>query len=90
MATLKLGIVGAGFVANFHARAVRQVRNIEIAGITALRGAEALSGYVRQHNLGEGRVFPGVREMAKQVDAIAVFAPNYVRVEIVEEIVEAV
>jgi len=90
MATLKLGIVGAGFVANFHARAARQVRNIEITGITALKGAEALSGYVRQHNLGEGRVFPNVREMTKQVDAIAVFAPNYVRVEIVEEIVEAV
>ena len=90
MATLKLGIVGAGFVANFHARAVRQVRNIEIAGITALKGAEALSGYVRQQNLGEGRVFPNVKEMAKQVDAIAIFAPNYVRVEIVEEIVEAV
>ena len=90
MATLKLGIVGAGFVANFHARAARQVRNIEITGITALKGAEALSGYVRQHNLGEGRVFPNVREMTKQVDAIAVFAPNYVRVEIVEEIVDAV
>ena len=90
MTTLKLGIVGAGFVANFHARAARQVRNIEITGITALKGAEALSGYVRQHNLGEGRVFPNVREMTKQVDAIAVFAPNYVRVEIVEEIVEAV
>jgi len=90
MATLKLGIVGAGFVANFHARAARQVRNIEITGITALKGAEALSGYVRQHNLGEGQVFPNVKEMAQQVDAIAIFAPNYVRVEIVEEIVEAV
>jgi len=90
MATLKLGIVGAGFVANFHARAARQVRNIEITGITALKGAEALSGYVRQHNLGEGQVFPNVKEMAQQVDAIAIFAPNYVRVEIVEEIVEVV
>lgn len=90
MATLKLGIVGAGFVANFHARAARQVRNIEITGITALKGVEALSGYVRQHNLGEGQVFPNVKEMAQQVDAIAIFAPNYVRVEIVEEIVEVV
>jgi predicted dehydrogenase len=29
--TLKLGIVGAGFVAKFHARALKQVRDVEIA-----------------------------------------------------------
>ena len=32
MQTLKLGIVGAGFVAHFHARALTQVRQVEIAG----------------------------------------------------------
>ena len=53
MPTLKLGIVGAGFAAQFHARAIQQVRNIEIAGITALKGAEALSAFVKHNHLGK-------------------------------------
>lgn len=90
MKTLKLGIVGAGFVANFHARAITQVRNMEIAGITAPKGAEALSATVQQHGLGAGTVYLNVAEMAKHVDAIAIYAPNFARVEIVEQIVDAV
>jgi predicted dehydrogenase len=90
MAALKLGIVGAGFVANFHTRALTQVRNMEVAGVTALKGAEALSATVKKHGLGEGVVYPNLGEMAKHVDALAVYAPNFVRLEIVEQIVEAV
>jgi predicted dehydrogenase len=90
MATLKLGIVGAGFVANFHVRALRQVRSVEVAGIHALAGAEALSATVKKWGVGSGTVYASIEEMARQVDAIAVFAPNFARVEIVEHIVEAV
>jgi predicted dehydrogenase len=32
---LKLGMVGAGFVAKFHARAIMQVRNIQIDGVVS-------------------------------------------------------
>jgi ornithine cyclodeaminase/alanine dehydrogenase-like protein (mu-crystallin family) len=35
--TFKVGLVGAGFIARFQTLALRQVRGIEIAGITALR-----------------------------------------------------
>ncbi len=90
MTTLKLGIVGAGFVANFHARAITQVRSIEIDGITALKGAESLSAYVHSNQLGKGRVYPSVGEMAKHVDAIAIYIPNYARLAVLEEIVDAV
>ncbi|MFN2108040.1 MAG: Gfo/Idh/MocA family oxidoreductase [Anaerolineae bacterium] len=90
MPTIKLGIVGAGFVANFHTRAIKQVRTMEIAGITALKGAEALSATVQKHGLGAGTVYPNVAEMAKHVDAIAVYVPNFARVETVEQIVDAV
>ncbi|MGC9393618.1 MAG: Gfo/Idh/MocA family protein [Anaerolineae bacterium] len=90
MPTVKLGIVGAGFVANFHARAIKQVRTMEIAGITALKGAEALSATVEKHGLGAGTVYPNVAEMAKHVDAIAIYVPNFARVETVEQIVDAV
>jgi predicted dehydrogenase len=89
---LKLGMVGAGFVATFHARALMQVRGMEIAGITSRTAARAaeFSTMVKKNGLGEGVVYPSVAEMANHVDAIAIYAPNFVRVEIVEQIVDAV
>jgi len=92
MSTLKLGLVGAGFVARFHCRALKQVRGVEVAGITSRTSAsaEALASMVRNSGLGEGVVYTSVTEMADHVDAIAIYAPNFARVEIVEEIVEAV
>ena len=90
MAALKLGIIGAGFVANFHVRALTQVRNMEVAGITAYKGAEALSTAIKKFGLGEGKVYPGVGELAKHVDAVAVYVPNFARIEVVEQIVDAV
>jgi predicted dehydrogenase len=90
MTTLKLGIIGAGFVANFHARALRQVRNVEVAGIHALKGAEQLSAAVISYGLGPGTVYSSVAELVKHVDAVAIYAPNFARVELVEQVVEAV
>ena len=90
METLKIGIVGAGFVANFHCRAIMQVRNMEVAGVTALQGAEALSAFVKENGLGEGTVYPDVGTMAHHVDAVAIYVPNFARIETMEQIVEAV
>ena len=66
MSTLKLGIVGAGFVAHFHARALTQVRNIEVAGISSLKNAESLSGFVKSNHLGEGEIYPDAGELANR------------------------
>jgi predicted dehydrogenase len=90
MSTLKLGIVGAGFIAHFQARALTQVRSIEVAGISSLMNAESLSGFVKNNDLGEGTIYPNVGELAKHVDALAIFVPNFAKVETVEAIVDAV
>jgi predicted dehydrogenase len=92
MQTLKLGIIGSGFVAQFHARALEQVRRVEIAGVTSRTraNAERFSEMVRDKGLGAGVVYPSITAMAEHVDAIAIYAPNFVRVEMVEEIVDAV
>jgi len=91
MAKLKLGMVGAGFVAKFHARALMQVRDVEIAGVTSRTRASAgeFSRMVRENGLGEGTAYASISEMANHVDAIAIYAPNFARVETVEEIVDA-
>jgi predicted dehydrogenase len=88
--TLKLGMIGSGFVATFHAKAIAQIRNIHIDGITGGRGAAKLSEMVKTDGLGKGIVYSDIAEMANHVDAIAIFAPNFARLEIVESIVDAV
>jgi predicted dehydrogenase len=92
MKTLRLGMIGAGFVAHFHARALEQVRDVEIAGITSRTWARAeeLAMSVRARGLGEALVHESVEDLAKGVDALVICAPNDARVEIMEEIARAV
>jgi len=45
---------------------------------------------VKANGLGEGIVYPSIAEMANHVDAVAIYAPNFARVEHVEQIVDAV
>jgi predicted dehydrogenase len=66
------------------------VRNIEVAGISSLKNAESLSGFVKNNHLGEGVIYPDVGELAKHVDAVAIFVPNFAKVETVAAIVDAV
>src|SRR5262245_17872873 len=87
---MKLGFIGAGFVARFQAVAISQVRGLEIAGLTRRRGSEALAEYCRRHGLGAPSIYDSIGEMARHVDAIAIYVPNYCRIEVMEEIVAAV
>ena len=90
MKKLRYGIIGGGFLAAFQLRALREVPGVEVAGFVSRDPLDELAAYVQRHNLGEGRVFGSIKEMAPQVDVLAIFAPNFARVEIVEEIAEAV
>jgi len=92
MPALRVGFVGAGFIAKFQAQAIAQIRNVDVAGVTSRTRAhaEALADQVRAAGIGEGVVYESISAMAPYVDAIAIYAPNYLRVEMMEEIVEAV
>jgi len=87
---LKLGFIGAGFIAHFHARALQNVRGAELAGVFALKGSEELSSLARETGIGECAVCSDIAELCACCDAVAVLAPNPVRLEIVEQISEAV
>jgi predicted dehydrogenase len=92
MQRLRLGIIGAGFITHFQARAIQQLRNIDIAGITSRTraSAESAAAYARELGVGEAVVYDSVAEMANHVDAIAIYAPNFARVELMEQIAAAV
>lgn len=90
MSILRYGMVGGGFVAAFHLRALQQVRGFEVAGFVSKDPLDELVSYVHEHRLGEGRVFESVEELAQNVDVAAIFVPNFVRLEVVEQLVDAV
>jgi predicted dehydrogenase len=87
---LKIGMIGAGFVAGFHERALRSVRIANFAGVCAPKGAEALAQVARQNQLGDTQVYATVADLAKAVDVVCVFAPNFARLEIMRQIAQAV
>ncbi|KPL09323.1 hypothetical protein AMJ85_06825 [candidate division BRC1 bacterium SM23_51] len=89
MKTLKVGTVGAGFVARFQATAMTQVRGMELSGVVAPEGAKELQAFAREKNLGPCRIYKTVTEMAKNVDAVAIYCPNYVRLDVMEEVAAA-
>ncbi|MFO7691476.1 MAG: Gfo/Idh/MocA family oxidoreductase [Vicinamibacterales bacterium] len=88
--SLKYGFVGAGFIARFQLAAIRQLRGIEVVGVTAPQGAPELASMAREWGVGDAAVYGSIAEMAKHVDCVAVFAPNDARIAVVEEIVQAV
>ena len=87
---LKIGMVGAGFVAGFHERALCSVRGAEIAGVCAPEGADALARQAHEDGLGRTEVFENVAEMCEAVDVVCIFAPNPVHIEIMRNIAKAV
>jgi len=87
---MKLGFIGSGFIARFQATAIQQVRGLEIAGLVRRRGSEALAELCRNRGLGDAKIYDSVGEMAKHVDAIAIYVPNYARIEVMQQVAAAV
>lgn len=92
MERLRLGIIGAGYLAHFQASALEWVRGIDLVGVTSRsrQSAERLAAVAREKQLGDCQAYDSITEMCNHCDAVAIFAPNFARVEHVEEIVAAV
>ena len=86
---LKIGMIGAGFVAGFHAKSLRSVRGAKLAGVCSPEGAEKLAKTAREDGLGNTRVFETTAELCKAVDVVAIFAPNFARLHIMRDIAKA-
>ena len=87
---LKIGMIGAGFVAGFHERALRSVRGVELAGVCAPQGANALAKRAEEDGLGKTRVFENIADLCAAVDVVCIFAPNFVHLEVMRSIAKAV
>ncbi len=90
MDTLRYGLVGGGFITQFHLRALEQVRGVDVAGLTSRTPPHELAASARARGLGEATVYADVGEMAHHVDVIALYNPNFARLETMEQIAAAV
>jgi predicted dehydrogenase len=90
MKSFKLGFIGAGFIAKFQAKALQFVRGVDLTAVYALKGAEDLAAFARDNGLGDCKVCESIADICNSCDAVAVFAPNFARIEIVEQIRDAV
>ncbi len=90
MDTLRYGFVGAGFITQFHLRALEQVRGIDVVGLTSRTPPHDLAASVRARGLGDAVVYDNVREMAAHVDVVVICSPNFDRISTMEQIAAAV
>ena len=90
---LGVGIVGGGFNAKFHIRSWTGVRDADIVGIVDKNEetARLAAGLIQKLRVGEGRIFRSITDMVADpvVDAVWICIPNFVRLEVMEEIVHA-
>ncbi len=90
MERFKLGFIGAGFISQFQATALQGLRDADLVGVYAPEGAEALSAFSKKIGVGECTVYNSIEDVCNASDAVAVFAPNYVRIEVFQAIADAV
>jgi predicted dehydrogenase len=91
---LGIGIIGGGFVARFHIRSWVGVRNADILGVVSRQDntAEEAAALARRLGVGDAKVYRSITDMVADpaIDALWICAPNFARIEVMEEIVQAV
>ncbi|MGJ8573289.1 MAG: Gfo/Idh/MocA family protein [Hoeflea sp.] len=88
--TLNIGIIGTGFIAEFHLRSMLGVRNVMVAGVYS-RSAENRARYSRlatDLELGPCKPFATLEAMLQDdgIDAVWILSPNHTRLDIMRTI----
>lgn len=87
---LRIGFVGAGFMARFHLQSLLGVRNVVVAGVTSARAErrEAFAADADKQGLGPCTAFADLAAMLASgtVDAIWIASPNDTRLAVMREI----
>ena len=91
---LGVGIIGGGFVGKFHIRSFVGVRDADVLGVVSRRDGtgEEAAALARMLGVGDATPYDSITAMIADpaIDALWICAPNFVRIEVMEEIVHAV
>jgi predicted dehydrogenase len=89
-ATLRIGLIGSGFIAKFHLQALLSVRHATVAGVYSPTAAhrEALAAEANALELGPCRAFLSLEAMllSGEADALWIGVPNFCRLDTMREI----
>jgi predicted dehydrogenase len=90
IARLRIGLIGSGFIANFHLQALVSVRHVSVTGVFSPTAAnrEALAAKANALELGPCRAFASLEAMliSGEVDAVWIGVPNFARLDTMREI----
>lgn len=90
---LGVGFVGGGFVGKFHIRSFVSVRDVDVLGVVGGDddSAEEAAALARSLGVGDAKAYSSITEMVADpaIDALWICAPNFTRLEVMEEIVHA-
>ena len=91
---LGVGFVGGGFVARFHIRSFQGVRDADVLGVVGRADptAEEAAALARKLGVGDAKAYDSITDMVADpaIDAIWICAPNFARLEVMNEIVHAI
>ena len=89
-----IGFVGGGFITRFHIQSLIGVRNCDVIGIMSrtTASAEESAMLARTIGVGQATVFDNITKMVEdsRINAIWICAPNFTRIEVIEEICDAI
>ena len=92
--SIGIGFVGGGFITRFHIQSLIGVRDCEVLGVMSRTkaSAEESASLARTIGVGDAKAYETVTDMIAHpdIDALWICAPNFTRIEIMEEIVEAI
>ncbi len=79
---VRVGFIGAGGIANVHARYYRELPNVELVGVAEIIKERGLE-FARRWNIPESNVFTDYREMIDKLslDAVSVTTPHRLHAE---------
>ena len=83
--TLRIGMIGSGFVAKFHLQSLIGVRNVQVAGVWSptAKHRNAFADMANGMEVGPCEPYPTLEAMiaSQEIDAVWVLGPNYARLE---------
>ncbi|MDQ3855831.1 MAG: Gfo/Idh/MocA family oxidoreductase, partial [Chloroflexota bacterium] len=92
--SLRIGLIGSGFIARFHVQSFEGVRNCRLAGVYSPTTAhrDALVSRINERDLGPCRGYDSVESMVEsdEIDAVWILGPNDIRLDHMRAIHSAV
>ena len=91
---LGIGFIGGGFIARFHIKSLIGVRDTDVIGVVSKPRdtAEEAAIFAREIGVGDAKAYDSITDMVadKNIHALWICAPNFTRIEVMEEIVHAI